>query len=587
MGGDQRAERDHAGRGGARSRALGPGASTSGDRPPGRAPGGGAHRRPPARRGCGRSSPLRRPVRPARHGAARALRAADHRPSLRRARRGPAGAGPRVPLGRAVSRDPRHPARGRAGRGGQELLLARRRRLRRPAARGGEGAGLRSVAASRRASQRDGRLAVKVVFPQGGSTLTQQLVRGYFLAASTKAEDANVLQRPTGSRARWPRCWACPPPTSCAARSRRCACRCGWRRSSGGATARRAAKEQILARYASFIYLGNGRYGFSAASEYYFDKPLSTYQQWDADKAALLAGIAKSPRDYAPTPPNLERPLRRRNDVLRLMAQARVHLAPDLAEHCARAAHHAGPSRSRSRRRRRRSSRTRWRSCRATPTGADAPAVRERPHPRAHRRSTTAIQAAVNEALEAACRLRAAASRRPGPDPGLGGGAANRTRACWRRPADAGSYNNRNTSYTDFNRAVESFRQPGSALKPIVYLTAFARGVRPRRTVRLRRADLGGHGPRPAAEVDRQLRRRVQGHHPHAPGAGRVAQLRDDVDHGARRAAPGAAHGARARHPLAAAAVPHDGARRVRGQPAGARRTCTARSRRASPPSRT
>ena len=37
------------------------------------------------------------------------------------------------------------------------------------------------------------------------------------------------------------------------------------------------AKREIFARYASFIYLGNGRYGFAAASEYYFGKPLSSY----------------------------------------------------------------------------------------------------------------------------------------------------------------------------------------------------------------------------------------------------------------------------------------------------------------------
>ena len=33
------------------------------------------------------------------------------------------------------------------------------------------------------------------------------------------------------------------------------------------------AKREIFARYASFIYLGNGRYGFAAASEYYFGRP--------------------------------------------------------------------------------------------------------------------------------------------------------------------------------------------------------------------------------------------------------------------------------------------------------------------------
>ena len=59
---------------------------------------------------------------------------------------------------------------------------------------------------------------------------------------------------------------------------------------------KRRAKEEILARYASFIYMGNGQYGFAAAAEYYFGRPLATFTADDADKAALLAGIAKSPR---------------------------------------------------------------------------------------------------------------------------------------------------------------------------------------------------------------------------------------------------------------------------------------------------
>ena len=63
---------------------------------------------------------------------------------------------------------------------------------------------------------------------------------------------------------------------------------------------REQAKREIFARYASFIYMGSGRYGFGAASEYYFDKPLAGYTLEDAGRAALLAGIGKSPRDYAP-----------------------------------------------------------------------------------------------------------------------------------------------------------------------------------------------------------------------------------------------------------------------------------------------
>ena len=83
---------------------------------------------------------------------------------------------------------------------------------------------------------------------------------------------------------------------------------------------KRRAKEEILARYASFIYMGNGQYGFAAAAEYYFGRPLATFTVDDADKAALLAGIAKSPRYYAPSANKTERVLRRRNQILALMA---------------------------------------------------------------------------------------------------------------------------------------------------------------------------------------------------------------------------------------------------------------------------
>ena len=83
---------------------------------------------------------------------------------------------------------------------------------------------------------------------------------------------------------------------------------------------KRNAKEEILARYASFIYMGNGQYGFPTAAEYYFGRSLATFTADDADKAALLAGIAKSPRYYAPNAKDSSRVLRRRNQTLALMA---------------------------------------------------------------------------------------------------------------------------------------------------------------------------------------------------------------------------------------------------------------------------
>jgi penicillin-binding protein 1A len=82
---------------------------------------------------------------------------------------------------------------------------------------------------------------------------------------------------------------------------------------------KRRAKEEILARYASVVYMGNGQYGFARAAEYYFGRPLTTFTAEDADKAAVLAGIAKSPRDYAPSATDTSRVVRRRNQTLTLM----------------------------------------------------------------------------------------------------------------------------------------------------------------------------------------------------------------------------------------------------------------------------
>jgi penicillin-binding protein 1A len=339
-------------------------------------------------------------------------------------------------------------------------------------------AALRSIAASRRASEKEGRLRVKVVFPQGGSTLTQQLVRGYFLADVTKDEDTNLLQHPTWLARSMASVLGVPATNKLRRKVEEMRLSLWleeeFQKRYGS---QQAAKEEILARYASFIYLGNGRYGFSAASEYYFDKPLSEYQQWDADKAALLAGIAKSPRDYAPTPANLERPMRRRNDVLALMAK-REFISEDLAEQCRRQP---------------------ITLARVNLVKTEAPAAVKNAmaelsrntggkmtlsqfadgNIRVHSTIDNRVQSAVNEALERG--LAEYEKRHPAALGQIQGSVVVLANQDARVLAEAGGrqlYHNRRTSYTDFNRAVESFRQPGSALKPIVYMTAFARGAR-------------------------------------------------------------------------------------------------------------
>jgi penicillin-binding protein 1A len=79
---------------------------------------------------------------------------------------------------------------------------------------------------------------------------------------------------------------------------------------------RHYTKAQIFTMYCNQIYLGSGNYGFEAASEYYFDKPLG---QIDLPEAALLAGIIRGPY-YSPVN-HPDRALARRNLVLFLMAR--------------------------------------------------------------------------------------------------------------------------------------------------------------------------------------------------------------------------------------------------------------------------
>src|SRR5262249_14977394 len=79
---------------------------------------------------------------------------------------------------------------------------------------------------------------------------------------------------------------------------------------------RHYTKEQIFTMYCNQIYLGAGNYGFEAASEYYFGKPVG---QLTLPEAATLAAIIRGPI-YSPIT-HAERALGRRNLVLSLMKQ--------------------------------------------------------------------------------------------------------------------------------------------------------------------------------------------------------------------------------------------------------------------------
>lgn len=60
----------------------------------------------------------------------------------------------------------------------------------------------------------------------------------------------------------------------------------------------RLSKDEILSRYLSTVYFGDGMHGLRAASLHYFDTPP---ENLDIAQAALLAGLVKAPSNLAPT----------------------------------------------------------------------------------------------------------------------------------------------------------------------------------------------------------------------------------------------------------------------------------------------
>ncbi|EGY53669.1 penicillin-binding protein 1A [Neisseria shayeganii] len=76
-------------------------------------------------------------------------------------------------------------------------------------------------------------------------------------------------------------------------------------------------KDQILELYFNQIYLGQRAYGFAAASQIYFNKPV---QELSLAEAAMLAGLPKAPSSYNPIV-NPERARLRQEYILNNMVQ--------------------------------------------------------------------------------------------------------------------------------------------------------------------------------------------------------------------------------------------------------------------------
>jgi penicillin-binding protein 1A len=80
---------------------------------------------------------------------------------------------------------------------------------------------------------------------------------------------------------------------------------------------RKYSKEEILTMYCNQFNLGHGAYGVEAASQLYYDKPVS---ELTLPEAAMIAGIFRSPANYSPYR-YYDLTLRRRNHVLNRMRE--------------------------------------------------------------------------------------------------------------------------------------------------------------------------------------------------------------------------------------------------------------------------
>jgi 1A family penicillin-binding protein len=218
----------------------------------------------------------------------------------------------------------------------------------------------------------------------------------------------------------------------------------------------RMDKDSILTDYLNSVYLGAGAYGMAAAARVYFDKPLPALS---VAEAAMLAGLIKAPSEYNPFR-NPEAARQRAAQVLDAMVETG---AIDATTAAAAKASPAGVK-------------TTTASAPANSWFADWIAKHEFPKVAgADTRSMKVRTTVVPELQQEAERVVAEAlkvPRRGGP---------SQVALVAMRPDGAvvAMVGGRDYDRSQFNRAADARRQPGSAFKTFVYLAALRSGYSP------------------------------------------------------------------------------------------------------------
>jgi penicillin-binding protein 1A len=214
-------------------------------------------------------------------------------------------------------------------------------------------------------------------------------------------------------------------------------------------------KDQILTAYLNRVYLGSGTYGVDAAAQVYFNKSV---RDINLRESAILAGLLRAPSRYSPL----------RDPALSMQRARTVLAAMEDAEYITAAQREAAQA--------------------AIPTPQRKPGaggdgryfadwVTEQV---ASLLDNTAQDLMIETTLD--LRLQRAAERRL--DAALSG---NEAKEIGQGAVVTMDYDGavkalvggRDYEDSQFNRATQARRQPGSAFKPIVYLTAINQGLRP------------------------------------------------------------------------------------------------------------
>ena len=243
---------------------------------------------------------------------------------------------------------------------------------------------------------------------------------------------------------------------------------------------RRFSKDQLMEIYLNRVYLGAGAYGVDAAARLFFGVPARRLQLW---QSALLAGLPKAPSRLNPrASPDLA--VARASEVLEAMVATHAITQAQMEAEL---------------------SRMRLPPPRAGQAGWFADWALEDLGESFPGNADLTLRATLDTRLQALVEARLESLLvGPGARAGVSQGAVvvlDAASGAVRAMAGGRDYRG-----SQFNRATDARRQPGSAFKPVYYLAALEQGMRPGDAVSDLPLNLGGWSPgngtwRPRGEI--------------------------------------------------------------------------------------